>query len=152
MYIKEYLEKFDNKKIKLFVDMDGVIVDYVVGSTSDFHKRRPLTSSIEKLKEISKNENIELFILSVTRMDEGYNQKQMWLNKYAPFFKEKNRIILSRESNSFKSAAELKADFIKKIERDNGVIVFIDDDPTVLKKMMEINQDVILLKDTVLVD
>ena len=152
MYIKEYLEKFDNKKIKLFVDMDGVIVDYVVGSASDFHKRRPLISSIEKLKEISKNENIELFVLSVTRMDEGYNQKQEWLNKYAPFFEEKNRIILSRESNAFKSAADLKADFIKKIERDNSVIVFIDDDPIVLKKMMEINQDVILLKDTVLVD
>lgn len=152
MYIKEYLEKFDNKKIKLFVDMDGVIVDYVVGSASDFHRRRPLISSIEKLKEISKNENIELFVLSVTRMDEGYNQKQEWLNKYAPFFEEKNRIILSRESNSFKSAADLKADFIKKIERDNSVIVFIDDDPIVLKKMMEINQDVILLKDTVLVD
>ena len=54
MYLKKYLETFKDNKIKLFIDMDGVIVDYVVGSTSDFHKRRPLTSSIEKLKEIEK--------------------------------------------------------------------------------------------------
>ena len=152
MYFKEYLEKFQNKNIKIFVDMDGVIVDYVVGSAADFHKRRPLNSSIEKLKEISKMENVELFILSVTRMDEGYNQKQIWLDKYAPFFEKNSRIILSRESNEFKSSADLKAEFIKKMERDNCTFIFIDDDPSVLKKMMETNKDVILFKDTVLVD
>ena len=152
MYLKKYLETFKDNKIKLFIDMDGVIVDYVVGSTSDFHKRRPLTSSIEKLKEISKMKNVELFILSVTRMDEGYNQKQIWLNKYAPFFAENNRIILSRESNNYKSTPDLKSEYIKGIERDNSVLILVDDDPTVLKKMMETNKDVILLKDTVLVD
>lgn len=152
MYLKKYLEAFENRKIKLFVDMDGVIVDYVVGSTSDFHKRRPLISSIEKLNEISKMENVELFILSVTKMDEGLKQKQIWLDKYAPFFKENNRIILSRESNSFKSSADLKAEFLKDFERENSTLILIDDDPTILKKMMEINSDVVLLKDTALVD
>ena len=29
MYLKEYLEKYNNKKVKLFVDMDGVIVDII---------------------------------------------------------------------------------------------------------------------------
>lgn len=152
MYIKNYLEKIKNKKIKIFVDMDGVIVDYVVGSTSDFDKRRPLTSSIEKLREVSKMKNVELFILSVTKMDEGFEQKQEWLNKYAPFFEKNNRIIISRESNDFKSSAELKSEFIKKLEKVNNVIIVIDDDPTILKKIMETNNDVILLKDTVLVD
>ena len=152
MYLKEYLETFKNKNIKIFVDMDGVIVDYVVGSTSDFHKRRPLISSIKKLEEISKMENVELFILSVTRMDEGYNQKQIWLDKYAPFFNKNNRIILSRESNQYKSSAELKADFIRNFKRDDSILLFIDDDPIVLKKMVEINKDVVPLKDTVLVD
>ena len=31
MYLKDYLEKFKSKKVKLFVDMDGVIADYHVG-------------------------------------------------------------------------------------------------------------------------
>ena len=152
MYLKNYLEKFDNRKIKLFVDMDGVIVDYIVGSTSDFHTRRPLLCSINKLNEISKMQNVELYILSVTRMDDGYNQKQMWLDEFAPFFQKDKRIIISRESNNFKSSAELKSEFIKNFQRDDSILIFIDDDPLILKTVMEINKDVIPLKDTALVD
>ena len=36
MYLKEYLKKFDGEKIKLFVDMDGVIADYDVGNPSGY--------------------------------------------------------------------------------------------------------------------
>ena len=35
MYLKEYLEQFGDKKIKLFVDMDGVVADYIFGSAQD---------------------------------------------------------------------------------------------------------------------
>lgn len=151
MYLKEYLEKI-NKNIKLYVDMDGVIADYILGAASGFDKKRPLYSSIAKLEEISKMENVEMFILSVTRMDEGLEQKNYWLDKYAPFFKKENRKILSRESNDFKSSSSLKADFIKTVEHDNSAIVIIDDDPIILKALKETRDDLILLKDTALVD
>ena len=97
-------------------------------------------------------ENIELFILSISRMDEGVEQKQGWLDIYAPFFKKENRVIIPRESNEFKSSSELKSTFIKEIERDDSVIIVIDDDPRVLFAIKDICSDVVLLKDTVLVD
>lgn len=152
MYLKDYLEQYKNKKIKMFVDMDGVIVDYVVGSTDDFDKRRPLTTSISKLKELNDEGNVELHILSVTRMDKGVKEKNVWLDKYAPIFEKENRVIISRESNDFKSSAELKSEYLNGVERDESVIVFIDDDPRVIKAVGELNKDVIILKDTALVD
>ena len=151
MYLKEYLEKID-RKIKLYVDMDGVIADYVVGVAAEFDKKRPLYSSIAKLEEISKMDNVEMFILSVTRMDEGFEEKNIWLDKYAPFFKKENRVILSRESNDFKSSSSLKSDFIKTVEAGESTIVVIDDDPIILKTLKETRDDIILLKDTALVD
>ena len=152
MYLKEYLEKYNNKKVKLFVDMDGVIVDYDFGEPRDYDKKRPLYDSIKKLEIISEMPNIELFIFSATRMNEGFDQKQQWLDKYAPFFKKENRIIISREANNMTPSAELKAKFLKNYERDNSVLIVIDDDPRNLKDIRNLNEDVILLKDTVLVD
>ncbi len=152
MYFKEFLKQFDNKKIKIFVDMDGVIADYEVGIPKDFDKKRPLISSIEKLEEILRMDNVELYILSISRMDEGVEQKNNWLDKYAPFFKKENRIIISRESNEFKSSSELKSTYIQSLERDTSAIVVIDDDPRVLFAIKDVCNDVILLKDTVLID
>ena len=65
MYLKDYLKQFGNRKIKLFVDMDGVIADYIFGSAQDYDKKRPLYDSIIKLEEVSKMPNVELFIFSV---------------------------------------------------------------------------------------
>lgn len=152
MYLKEYLKKYNNKKIKIFVDMDGTIVDYVVGNSTDFADRRPLTSSIAKLEEISKQNNVELYILSVTRGDKGLREKQEWLDKFAPFFKKENRIIISRESNNMLLAYELKCNYLSNINRDDSVLIIIDDDPIVLREIGNTNKDVIRLKDTALVD
>ena len=51
MYLRNYLEKYNNKRIKLFVDMDGVIADYIFGSAKDYDQKRPLYDSIKKLEE-----------------------------------------------------------------------------------------------------
>lgn len=153
MYIKEYLSQFDNKKIKMYVDMDGVIADYEVGIAANFDKKRPLKSTISKLEEISKMNNIELYILSISRMDEGINQKQIWLDAYAPFFKKENRVIISRESNEFKSSSKLKSTYLQNLERDEStIIIVIDDDPIILKEIRATNEDIMLLKDTALID
>ncbi len=153
MYIKDYLKKLGSGKINLYVDMDGVIADYIVGEPYDFDKKRPLFSNIEKLEDISKMDNIELHILSISKMNEGIEQKENWLDKYAPFFKKENRTIIAREKYDFKkSSSELKNGYISTLKRDESKIVVIDDDPIVLRDIRNSNSDVILLKDTALVD
>ena len=112
MYLKEYLEQFKDKKIKIFVDMDGVIADYNVGVPQDYDRKRPLYDSIDKLEIISKMPNVELYIFSATRYSEGIEQKNWWLDTYAPFFKKENRIILSREANNMTASSTLKADYL----------------------------------------
>ena len=52
-----------------------------------------------QLEIISKMSNVELFILSITRYSTGIEQKNWWLDTYAPFFKKENRVIISREEN-----------------------------------------------------
>ena len=152
MYLKDFIESFHGNRIKIFVDMDGVIVDYDFGNPQAYDIKRPLFSSIAKLEEISQMDNVELYILSVSRMDEGVGQKNQWLDKYAPFFKQENRVILPRESNAFMPAKLLKTNYLSNLERDGSNIIVIDDDPEILKEIHASNEDIILLKDTVLVD
>ena len=152
MYLKEYLKQYNDKKIKLFIDMDGVIADYDFGNAYDYDKKRPLYESIKKIEEISKMNNVELYIFSVTRKSEGYEQKQYWLDKYAPFFKKENRVILSREDSNMTESAILKAKYLQDLNRDDSILIVIDDDPRNLKEIHKLNDDVVLLKDSVLVD
>ena len=152
MYLKEFLEQFRDDKIKLFVDMDGVIADYIFDSANDYDKKRPLYDNIDKLEIISEMPNVEIFIFSVTRYSSGFTQKHWWLDTYAPFFKRENRIIISREENDMRESSVLKAEYLANYERDGSVLILIDDDPKNLKDIRKFNEDVILLKDTVLVD
>ena len=96
--------------------------------------------------------NVELFIFSATRHSSGIEQKQVWLDSFAPFFKRENRIILSREENNMVESSILKAEYLANYERDGSVLILIDDDPKNLKDVRRHNEDIILLKDTVLVD
>ena len=152
MYITDYIKQFKNKRIKIYVDMDGVIADYDVGKASEYDKKRPLLTNIEALREVSKNKNVEMFILSITRMTIGREEKNRWLDKYVEFIKKENRYIISREENNFIPSKILKSRFMKKIVRDGSVIILIDDDLAVLDKVMRTNEDIYLLKDTALVE
>lgn len=35
----DYLKKFKDKRIKIYVDMDGVIADFDVGNPSEYEKK-----------------------------------------------------------------------------------------------------------------
>ena len=155
MFFKKTIEELESKykKIKLFVDMDGVIADYIVGEARDYDKKRPLLSTIKQLEDISNKDNIELNILSISRMDVGIKQKNEWLDTYAPFFKKENRIIISRESNNMEKSFRLKCNYVKNIKREEDcIIVIIDDDCDIVHKLKDENEDIIILKDTVFVD
>ena len=131
--------------------MDGVIADFDVGNASEYDKKRPLLTNIDILREVAKNENVEMFILSITRLTIGREEKNIWLDKYVEFIKPENRYIISREENNFLPSKKLKKNFIKKIARDDSVIVIIDDDPAIIDEIRKANDDVYLLKDTALV-
>ena len=88
MYFMDVIRKLKDNKIKIFVDMDGVIADYDVGNPSRYDIKRPLISNITKLEKVAKIERVELFILSVSRKNVGIEEKNIWLDKNAPFFKK----------------------------------------------------------------
>ena len=151
MYITDYIKQFKNKRIKIYVDMDGVIADYDVGKASEYDKKRPLLTNIEALREVSKNKNVEMFILSITRMTIGREEKNRWLDKYVEFIKVENRFIISREEHNFMPSKTLKKRFVKNIKRDESIIIVIDDDPAIIDEIRKSSEDVYLLKDTSLV-
>ena len=51
-----------------------------------------------------------------------------------------------------KESKLLKTEFVSSIERDGSKIVIIDNDPSIIHTIRKENEDVILLKDTALVD
>ena len=141
----------NNKEAILFCDMDGVIASYDVGKACDFDKKRPLTSNIKELEEIGKLDNMELYILSICRLDKQKNEKNMWLDVNAPFFKKENRIIISKENIKGKTSAELKAEFINSFNTDKQKIL-VDDDTTVLKCVYDNCKDTIVFHNSELFD
>lgn len=151
MYFYELIKNISkNKKTKIYVDMDGVIASYDFGKPLNFKAKRPINTNINTLKKISKLQNIELFILSVCRLNNEVNDKNDWLNKYAPFFDKKNRIILPRENTPY-LAKELKLNYLKTLKTNEQIIV-IDDDNEVLKIIHENIKDIILYQDSEMID
>lgn len=139
------------QKIKLFVDMDGVISSYDFGKPLNFKTKRPLKTNIKVLKKVSKLENVELHILSVCRKNTEIKDKNNWLNQYAPFFKKENRHILSKEKYPNLTSGNLKKNFLKEYHSDNQ-IVLVDDDNQILREIKEETKNIILLQDSELID
>lgn len=146
--IKELSKK---NEIILFVDMDGVIASYDVGRPLDFLNKRPLFQNIKKLEEISKLPNVELHILSICRKDFQIDEKNIWLDKYASFFLKENRQIISKETNTGFSSSELKANFLNSLNT-NKQVALIDDDNSILKKVLATVNGIIVYQDSELID
>lgn len=152
MYFYEKIKEMcKDKETVMYVDMDGVIAAYDFGNPLDFAKKRPLLTNIKKLEEISKLENIELKILSACKKDFQIDEKNVWLDKYAPFFKQENRIILSREKYDNELSCNLKAQYLNSIDEDRQVIL-LDDDNNVLKVVSKSVDNVICIQDSEMID
>lgn len=137
-----------NQKIDIYVDMDGVIAEYDFGRPLDFLNKRPLLGNIKVLEEISKIPNVEMHILSICKKDSQINDKNVWLDKYAPFFKKENRNVLSKETYTDKSSSELKVDFLNNIE---SFKILIDDDNGILKEVDKKVKNISLYQDSSIV-
>lgn len=140
-----------DKQIILFVDMDGVIASYDVGKPLDFLNKRPLTENIKKIEKVGEIPNVELHILSICKKDFQIEEKNIWLDKNAPFFKKENRKIISKEQISGVSSPDLKSNYLNGLKTDKQ-IVLLDDDNAVLKKVMDNVSGCIVFQDSELVD
>ena len=149
-FINMIKEKYPNEKVLMFVDMDGVITDYNFNKPLDFKNKRPIKNNIETFKTISKIPNIILYILSICHNDYQIAEKNNWLNENAPFFKKKNRIIISKESHPNTSSSILKYQTLKEIYEQNKdkIIIHIDDDNEILKYLQKELPNIDLYQDS----
>lgn len=140
--IKEICEK--NKKVAMFIDMDGTIVEYKVyqegtikkDTRGEFIEANPIEIVIEKLKKINEISNIDLYILSLSKTNIIVEEKKKWLRKYASFIEENNWIIINKEANEYNSENRdyIKSNKIKEKMNDYDFAILIDDDHKILKQ------------------
>ena len=154
MYFVDKIKKeYKNEKLTIFVDMDGVITDYNYGKKLDFKNKRPIITNINVLKKLSSLDNIELYILSICIKNYQIDEKNNWLDKYAPFFKKENRIIISKESNTNHSSKELKYNFLNNfINNTNDKVILIDDDNEIIKYVSDNIENIIVYQDSSIID
>lgn len=133
----------EHNKVALFVDMDGTITEYkvyqdgfITNETKEvFLNAEPVNIIIDKLEEISKIDNIEIFILSLSKSNIIREEKEKWLKKYVPFIKESNYIILIRENGDYNSETRtyIKAQKMKEKLNNYDYVVLLDDEHKILK-------------------
>lgn len=137
------------KKVAMFIDMDGTIVEYIIhpfGSITTkskglFLNGKPIKMVIDELEKISKIENLDLYILSMARSNIIVKEKKEWLKNNANFIEEKNYIILNREAKDYGDDNRniIKAKKIQeKLNGDYDHAVFLDDDHKVIHKAQEL--------------
>ena len=140
-----------HKKVALFVDMYGTIVEYnvypegfVTNETKEvFLNANPLDVVIDSLKSISEIENLDIYILSLSRSNIIVEEKKQWLKKIVPFIKEQNYIILNRENGDYNSE---NREFIKSIKMKEKLseydyVMLLDDEHKILKRTQKELED-----------
>lgn len=153
-FLNKIKEISKDNKVAIFVDMDGVITDFDLNKALDFKNKRPIITNINTLSEISNLNNTRLYILSVCVKDYQIKEKNDWLDKYAPFFKIENRIIISKEKYPKIFSRQLKEKFLREKIKDlnNEKMIVIDDDNNVLRYLKNKFSNVIFFQDSSIID
>lgn len=147
--IKEICKK--NKKVDMYIDMDGTIAEYHLYNPEEisrkmeeeYLKNEPLKNVIDVLEEISKINNIEMYILSLSKTKKITEKKKIWLKKYVPFIKEENWIILTKEIGEYsnENRNEIKGKNIELRQKDYDKSIMLDDEQAVLREAKKILND-----------
>ena len=147
--IKEICKK--NKKVDMYSDMDGTIAEYHLYNPEEisrkmeeeYLKNEPLKNVIDVLEEISKINNIEMYILSLSKTKKITEKKKIWLKKYVPFIKEENWIILTKEIGEYsnENRNEIKGKNIELRQKDYDKSIMLDDEQVVLREAKKILND-----------
>ena len=150
MHFLDVIKNLNLDHVDIFFDMDGVIACYDIGKPYGFLDKRPLVSNIDTIYEISKLDNVSVYILSICRTDSQIDEKNKWLDKFAPFFMKDNRNILSKETFPNTSSKDLKANFLKNFNKSN--VILVDDDNEILHYVHSVCPNIILFQDSELID
>lgn len=147
--IKEICKK--NKKVDMYIDIDGTIAEYHLYNPEEisrkmeeeYLKNEPLKNVIDVLEEISKINNIEMYILSLSKTKKITEKKKIWLKKYVPFIKEENWIILTKEIGEYsnENRNEIKGKNIELRQKDYDKSIMLDDEQVVLREAKKILND-----------
>lgn len=147
--IKEICKK--NKKVDMYIDMDGTIAEYHLYNPEEisrkmeeeYLKNEPLKNVIDVLEEISKINNIEMYILSLSKTKKITEKKKIWLKKYVPFIKEENWIILTKKIGEYsnENRNEIKGKNIELRQKDYDKSIMLDDEQVVLREAKKILND-----------
>ena len=147
--IKEICKK--NKKVDMYIDMDGTIAEYHLYNPEEisrkmeeeYLKNEPLKNVIDVLEEISKINNIEMYILSLSKTKKITEKKKIWLKKYVPFIKEENWIILTKEIGEYsnENRNEIKGKNIELRQKDYDKSIMLDDEQVLLREAKKILND-----------
>ena len=147
--IKEICKK--NKKVDMYIDMDGTIAEYHLYNPEEisrkmeeeYLKNEPLKNVIDVLEEISKINNIEMYILSLSKTKKITEKKKIWLKKYVPVIKEENWIILTKEIGEYsnENRNEIKGKNIELRQKDYDKSIMLDDEQVVLREAKKILND-----------
>lgn len=131
--------------------MDGTIAEYHLYNPEEisrkmeeeYLKNEPLKNVIDVLEEISKINNIEMYILSLSKTKKITEKKRIWLKKYVPFIKEENWIILTKEIGEYsnENRNEIKGKNIELRQKDYDKSIMLDDEQVVLREAKKILND-----------
>ena len=147
MKFYETIDKYRDKNIDIYVDMDGVIAEYDIGNF-DYDTIRPLKSNIKRIEELINNNNININILTICKNDKIVNEKIKWIEKYMPFFDVNSVIFISKEKEENKgvSSKELKSEFLKLNINDDNINIVVDDDNEIIKYLGKNNANIIIFQ------
>ena len=124
----------ENKKVAMFIDMDGTIVNYPVylkGTISN-------TTSGKFINEkLSKINNIDLYILTLSKNSIIVEEKKEWLKKNINYITPNRWIILDKQKGEYNSDNRdyVKAWKMKEIKEKYNYdkVILLDDDHEILK-------------------
>ena len=133
-----------NKKVAMFVDMDGTITVYGVYQEADVARKmaedsktaEPLNYVIHILEEINNIPHVDIYILTLSRDKKITEEKEIWLEKYVNFVKPENWIIITKEIGEYnkENRDRIKAEKMKEKLEKYDYAVLLDDDHKVLKE------------------
>ncbi len=154
--MQKFMEKIkqiskENGKIAIFVDMDGTIAVYNVYQDESVSKKmedeylkvEPVNYVINVLEQLDKLENVDIYILTLSRTLKITEQKKEWLRKNVPFVKENNWIIITKEINEYSKENRdiVKAEKMNEKCNEYNKLILLDDDHKILKETQKMLGD-----------
>lgn len=147
MKFYDTIEKYKDRKINIYVDMDGVIAEYDIGNF-DYNTIRPLKTNIKRIEDLIQKDNIKVKILTVCKTNAIVKEKIDWIHKNMAFFDINNAIFLSKEDENYKgiSSQDLKSNYLKENTNNNEINILVDDDNSIIKRIRKNNEDIIVFQ------